>query len=101
MQYSRLNLLKCSLSTAKEKKNSTVCSMEEISNQERELRQYAKRLSKNVEQLLNGLFSKLHVTIVGLQSLLSFYFNKQISNYHQYCILPSSFFASFLVSVFE
>lgn len=40
-----------------------------MNKQEKELKQYAKRLSKNIEGMLNSLLPKLHVTIVGIPSL--------------------------------
>lgn len=96
-----MNRLKSTVATTEEKKKSILCSIEEMNKQEKELKQYAKRLSKNIEGMLNSLLPKLHVTIVGIPSLLYFCYIKQINNHHPGYVLPSSSFVSFLAFVSE
>lgn len=89
------------MSTTEEKKKSILCSIEEMTKQEKELKQYAKKLSKNIEGMLNDLLPKLHVTIVGIPSLFSICFIKQNNIHHSGYVLLSSSSVSFLVFVSE
>ena len=70
-EYTRVEGLNGQIRAAEEKKKMVLKKMEEMKQREQELKQYAKKLTKNVEVSLSGLFKQLHVTIVGAIRSLS------------------------------